>query len=411
MAYEDIVSYDEAIIRSLALAKDKPHTEWVNLFDALGRILSKEITCKKNLPSYNNAAMDGYAFAYKEGLRELHIKKTILAGSVVDACLMGNECYKIMTGAKVPFDADTIIPFEMCELHGETMVILPEKIKKGNALRLRGEEVQVGTILLEEGVHLSSRDIAFLASQGIMMVEVYKKLHIAVFSTGDELKSPWENANEDEIYDINALALISLLQEHGCSAHYCGVIPDNLESVTTYFAQMKQYDVLITSGGVSMGEADFVERALLSNGFEASFHGINIKPGKPMMMGKMGNTLVASLPGNPLAAYVNAFLFLVPLLKKLQGQKNFNFDYIVARNGADFKVKSGRVNLVLGELKQGSFYAYDDNRYGSGMIKPLHKSNAIVICDEETKNIEMGKNIKIVTFQSLFSQVMVSLKN
>ncbi|AFL68614.1 molybdopterin molybdotransferase MoeA [Sulfurospirillum barnesii] len=396
MAYEDIVSYDDAIIRSLALVKDKPHTEWVSLFDALGRTLAKKITCKKNLPSYNNAAMDGYAFTYKEGLRELHIKKTILAGSVVDACLMGNECYKIMTGAKVPFDADTIVPFEMCELHGETMVRLPEKIKKGNALRLKGEEADVGTILLEEGVHLNSRDIALLASQGIMMVEVYKKLHVAIFSTGDELKSPWENASEDEIYDINALALLSLLKEYGFEAHYCGVIPDNLESATAYFTQMKQYDVVITSGGVSMGEADFVERALLANGFEASFHGINIKPGKPMMMGQMGDTLVASLPGNPLAAYVNTFVFLLPVLKKLQGQKVFHFERIDALNKETFALRSGRVNFVLGSFSEGVFHAFDKNMYGSGMVKPLVGSNALWISDESKRSVEVDEKIKIL---------------
>ncbi|MCD8476939.1 MAG: hypothetical protein LRY68_02530 [Sulfurospirillum sp.] len=184
MAKASVVSFDEAIQCSRALATKKPHTEWVSLFDALGCTLAKKITCKKNLPSYNNAAMDGFAFTYKEGLRELNVKTTILAGSVVDACLVGNECYKIMTGAKVPFDADTIVPFEMCQVYDETMVILPEKVKKGDALRFKGEEATIGTTLLEEGRVLNSRDVALLASQGIMMVEVYKKLQIAVFPQG-----------------------------------------------------------------------------------------------------------------------------------------------------------------------------------------------------------------------------------
>jgi len=399
MKKEQAVSFDEAIALSLDLSSIKPHNKsWVSIFDALGRTLACEVICKKNLPSYNNAAMDGFAFKYEEGLGELRINTTILAGSVVEACLGTHECYKIMTGAKVPSDADTIIPFEDCLSYDETKIVLPSSIKKGNALRLKGEEESVGSVLLHEGTFLSSREIALLASQGISMVEVYKKLQIAVFSTGNELKSAWENANEDEIYDINALSLLSLLAEHGFVAHYCGVIPDNLEAATVYFSQMKQYDVLVTSGGVSMGEADFVERALLTNGFTASFHGINIKPGKPTMMGKMGETIVASMPGNPLAAYVNAFLFLIPLLKKQQGQKKFDFEAITARNAEPFKVKSGRVNLVLGTYANGEFYVFGENKYGSGMVKPLVNSNALWISDEEINGVEAGFEIQILLF-------------
>lgn len=398
MSKEQAVSFDDAISLSLELATTKPHRAWVSIFDALGRTLAREITCKKNLPSYNNAAMDGFAFKYCENVGELQIRTTILAGSVVEACLAENECYKIMTGAKVPDDADTIIPFEDCTFYDETKAVLPSSIKKGNALRLKGEEERIGSILLAEGTCLNSRDIALLASQGISMVEVYKKLQIAVFSTGDELKSPWESASEDEIYDINALSLISLLAEHGFVAHSCGVIPDNLEAATAYFARMKQYDVLVTSGGVSMGEADFIERALLANGFTASFHGINIKPGKPTMMGKMGETIVASMPGNPLAAYVNAFLFLIPVLKKFQGQKKFNFSTIHARNAEAFKVKSGRVNLVLGSFKDGVFHVFGANKYGSGMVKPLVSSNALWISDEKTSNIEAEQELNILLF-------------
>ncbi|KFL35175.1 MULTISPECIES: molybdopterin molybdotransferase MoeA [unclassified Sulfurospirillum] len=398
MGNEHTVSFDEAIALSLGLASSKPHHEWVSVFEALGRTLACEITCKKNLPSYNNAALDGFAFKYQEGLSELAIKTTILAGSVVEPCLDAKECYKIMTGAKVPSDADTIIPFEECLLYDEQKIVISPSIKQGNALRLKGEEERVGASLLSEGTCLTSRDIALLASQGINMVDVYKKLSIAVFSTGDELKSPWENATEDEIYDINALSLVALLAEHGFGAHYCGVIPDHLEAATEYFARMKQYDVLVTSGGVSRGEADFVERALLKNGFKASFHGINIKPGKPTMMGKMGETIVASMPGNPLAAYVNAFLFLIPVLKKLQGQKKFNFEPIDVHNAESFKVKSGRVNLVLGSVIDGKFHVFGANKYGSGMVKPLVQSNALWISDESIDHVGENAPMRILVF-------------
>ncbi|MBV5277603.1 MAG: molybdopterin molybdotransferase MoeA [Campylobacteraceae bacterium] len=405
------VSFDDAISLSLELASSKPQIEWVSLFNALGRTLAKEITCKKNLPSYNNAAMDGFAYMAVDGGKKLTIKKTILAGDIVNACLEKDECYKIMTGAKIPDDVDTIVPFEDTSFYDDCFVEIPSIFKKGNAVRLKGEEQQVGSLLFDEGDVLSAPVIAMLASQGITHIEVYRKLKIAVFSTGDELKEPWENASEDEIYDVNSIALISLFSEHGFEAHYCGVIPDNLEEATRYFSDMKKYDALVTSGGISMGEADFVEKALLSNGLEALFHGINIKPGKPTMMGKMGETIVASMPGNPLAAFVNAFIFLIPLFKKLQGQKKFNFHYIKAINQTFLKTKLGRVNIVLGNLENEKFEAFEHNKYGSGMITPLIGSNSILICNEKIEHCHIGDEVKILSFKSSFSSKKELFKN
>ena len=406
-----IVSFDEALHRSLALVQKEPSTQWVSLLDALGRVLGKEIVCQKNLPSYNNAAMDGFAFAYEPTKKTLNIKKRILAGQTLSPCLEKDECYKIMTGAQVPSDADTIIPFEMCTAYDDLTVTLPENIKKGNALRIKGEEQGVGSSLAQKGERIDSSLIALLASQGITHVEVYRKLTIAVLSTGDELKKPWEKASEDEIYDINAFALMALLKEHGFDAHYGGVVPDNVDAAVNYFDAMKAYDVIVTSGGVSMGEADFVEKALTANGFTSSFHGINIKPGKPTMFGKMSDTLVASLPGNPLAAYVNAFLFLLPMLRKREGCCEHHFDFITAINTSTLKLKDGRVNLVLGTCHNGFFTAHDNNKYGSGMILPIVRSNCILLSDERTSLLEAGKEVKIIIFKSSFSKTIEHLKN
>lgn len=411
MSKKESLSFDDAFASALSLANTTPPSEWVFLLDALGRTLCCDIVCSKNLPSYNNAAMDGYAFKWDEKEKPLQIKKRILAGECVEPCLNVNECYKIMTGAKIPEDADTIIPFEECVLTNDTSVCVPLHVKKGNAFRYKGEEQQEGTILLGKGEVLTSPKIALLASQGITHVEVYAKIKIAVISTGDELKKPWEKASEDEIFDVNAFALIALLKEQGFDASYAGVVADNLEKATAFFAALKTYNVVVSSGGVSMGEADFVEKALLANGFASSFHGINIKPGKPTMMGKMGQTIVASMPGNPLAAYVNAFVFLVPLLRKLQGQINFNFTCQPARNKSQLRVKSGRVNFVLGKVEKGVFEAYDNNRYGSGMIKPLINSTSVLICDEKKEVFEEGEWLKVLTFQALFISENGEMKN
>lgn len=394
----NIVSFDEAIDKSINLIQKENPKEFVSLFQSLGRVLAEDIICIKNLPAFNNSAMDGFAFKHKDLGKTLKINTTIYAGMSTKSSLEEGECYKIMTGAQVPSDVDSIIPFENCAHYDNNEVTLDNKTKKGNALRLKGEEQNEGSVLFKKGKIVTSSTIAMLASQGISTVVVYKKISIAIFSTGDELKEPWEKANDDEIYNVNSSALLSLLHEHGFAADYCGVIPDNLEESIDYFSKMKNYDAIITTGGISMGEADFVEDALKANGFKESFHGINIKPGKPTMMGTMGNTLVASMPGNPLAAYVNAFIFLIPALKKLQGNSEYMHDKIHAKNSEEFNVRPGRVNIVLGKLNDGKFKAFSKNKYGSGMITPIIESNAIFMSSQNDSLISANSHLKVYFF-------------
>jgi len=394
----NIVSFDEAIDKSINLIQKENPKEFVSLFQSLGRVLAEDIICIKNLPAFNNSAMDGFAFKHKDLGKTLKINTTIYAGMSTKSSLEEGECYKIMTGAQVPSDVDSIIPFENCAHYDNNEVTLDNKTKKGNALRLKGEEQNEGSVLFKKGKIVTSSTIAMLASQGISTVVVYKKISIAIFSTGDELKEPWEKANDDEIYNVNSSALLSLLHEHGFAADYCGVIPDNLEESIDYFSKMKNYDAIITTGGISMGEADFVEDALKANGFKESFHGINIKPGKPTMMGTMGNTLVASMPGNPLAAYVNAFIFLIPALKKLQGNSEYMHDKIHAKNSEEFNVRPGRVNIVLGKLNDGKFKAFSKNKYGSGMITPIIESNAIFLSSQNDSLISANSHLKVYFF-------------
>ncbi len=257
-----IVSLNVAQEKSLnLLTKDMP-IEWVSIFSALNRILAQSVTCKKNLPAFDNAAMDGFAFKHANSGKTLNIKDTIYAGMNIAPSLNDEECYKIMTGAQVPNDVDTIIPFENCLDYDDKVVNVGDKTKKGSALRIKGEEQKEGNVLFEAGELINSQVIAMLVSQGISTIPVYKKISIAIFSTGDELKEPWENANDDEIYNVNSSAILSLLKEQGFDADYCGVIPDNLKESINYFSRMKKYDAIVTTGGISMGEADFVEEAL-----------------------------------------------------------------------------------------------------------------------------------------------------
>ncbi len=376
-------------------------TTWISISDGPRRVLSSKITCKKNLPSFNNSALDGYAIKQSDCGKKLRIKETIFAGDVTQTELEQDECFKIMTGAKIPKSADTIVAFEDAIADGE-FVEIPKGIKKGNAFRKKGEEIAIGETLFEAGTFVDSTVLAMLASQGISQVEVYKDISIGIFSTGNELKEPWEEASDDEIYNVNSTSLIALFASYGFKADYCGVIPDDLEQSKIYFKKMKKYDFLVTTGGISMGEADFVEDALLYNGLKPLFHGINIKPGRPTMIGKMQDTIVASMPGNPLAAFVNAFLLLIPMLKKLQGYKDFEHAKLKAQISKELKVKPNRVNLVLGRYEDGKFFVTGDNRYGSGMVTPLVQSNALLVLDEDKALVKEDEEVNLIVFKGTF---------
>lgn len=414
----NFLDFEEAVKISLELAKTTTLKEIVPISKALGRIVSSDVICKKNLPSFNNSAMDGFAFKVDDCGKTLKIKKVIFAGdkgSDVNAILEQGECYKIMTGAKVPSDADTIIPIENCFDVSDSSVGIPEDIKVGSNLRLKGEEQKEGNVLFKKGEVINSSHITLLASQGLMMIEVFKQISIAVVSTGNELKEPWENANEEEIYNCNSYALVSLLEEAGFNATYSGVVPDNLEESINFISNLKTFDVIITTGGISMGDADFVGEAFVQNGLETAFHGVNVKPGRPIMMGSMENekkqTFVMCLPGNPLTAMVNMQLFAIPVLNKIQGNSGFYHDVIIAENQEVFKTKKGRVNLVLGNCKNGGFSVTRNNKYGSGMITALYESNCILVTQENTSSIEQNQMVKVIKFNNQLLQTQINIFN
>ena len=410
----NFLDFTDAVKKSLDLSIATTFTEMISIGEAIGRIIAKDVVCVKNLPSFNNSAMDGFAVKFEDAGKVLSINKTIFAGDKgekVKESLLKNECYKIMTGAKVPSDVDTIVPIENCFDVTEKTVKIPSDIKKGANLRLKGEEQKEGNVLFRKGEEINSSHITLLASQGLVMIEVFRKISIAVLSTGNEIKEPWERADEEEIYNCNSFALISQLKEKGFDATYCGVIPDNLEDSKNYIKNLKNYDVIITSGGISMGDADFVGEAFLQNGLQTAFHGVNIKPGRPIMMGKMQNIVVICLPGNPLTAMVNIYLFALPMLKKLQGETSINHGFIKAINQKEFKTKAGRVNVVLGKVQNGEFFVTRDNKYGSGMITVLYESNSILVTNEQTSNINQNQEIKLLEFNGKFFEENIDILN
>ncbi len=391
-----VVGFKEALEIGLNSVKNSKEPEIVNLKEALGRVVYEDILAVKNLPTFTNSAMDGYGFRFEDKDNKLKIVKKIYAGDIVEPILNKNECYKIMTGAKVPSDVDTIIPYEKVEKNKEFIKILDKNLKKGNAIRLKGEEIKEKELLIKKGERLDYAKIALLASQGIMQIKVYKRLSIGIISGGDELKEPWEEASEDEVYNINGIHFEMLLKHYGFESEYLGKLADNLEEIEEFIDKLKGYDVIITSGGISGGDADFTKKAFVDKGLKELFHGVKIKPGHPTMFGIIKDSFVMAFPGNPLAAIINLLLLGIPVISKMQGVKDFNFTKVSLFMSQDLYLKGGRVNIVLGEMQQKLFIPYKNNKYGSGMITPLVKSNAIVIFDEQKEFVAKGEEVEAI---------------
>ena len=364
--------------------------EFASLERATGKILAQDVVAVKNLPSFDNAAMDGYALKFDDFSEPLSIAATVLAGDEAEIALKKGECVKIMTGAKMPTNADTVVPFEDAILQ-DGKLSPQSKVKKFNALRYKGEEVKAGEILLRKGEILTPARVMMLAAQGIYCVCVERELRIGVFSSGDEVVEPWQNASEEQIYNANGAGIASLLQSFGFASSYAGIIKDDLES-TTRALETAEFDVIITSGGASKGEADFMKTALLNLGFSELFDGVNIRPGRPSKAFIKDKKIVFILPGNPMAAFLMCFLLVVPFLK---GEQLEEIDAVLNQ---DVKIKSGRQNIVLGSFLEGKFSVTDNNKFGSGMITPLIKSNAVLVTSESLGELKAGEIVKILKF-------------
>ncbi len=373
--------------KALDLALDKAfvikESQKVALEESLNRVLANNIYAKRDLPPFDNSAMDGYAFKYKDINEALNEVGTILAGDKREYTLKDKECLKIMTGAKVPKDCDTIAQIELTKKENGK-VFIDKSIKKYNAIRRKGEELEKGVVLLEKGTLLTPANIALLASQGINEIEVFRKLKIAIIATGSELKELGEKANKDELYNINAINIKLHLKKIGFDSKYLGIIPDNLEQSVEFIKKLNNFDVIITTGGISKGDADFTKKAFLENSMREIFHGVKVKPGHPTMFGIMNTTYIMAMPGNPLAAILNIFTLSLPVLRKLGGVKNYQNNFYKFRLSSDLKLKGDRVNLILGEVKEDKFYPYNNNKYGSGMIIPLVKSNVLAVLEKNS---------------------------
>ena len=316
------LSCEVALQRLLAAITPLQDSERVNLRAALGRVLRHAISAPVAVPAHTNSAMDGYAINASDiptqGLNQLRVIGVALAGKPFNGTLGAREAVRIMTGAVVPEGADTIVLQEQAsETAGE--VTIDARHRRGQHVRLAGEDLAVGSTVLAAGRRLSPADLGLIASLGIGEVTVIRRVRVAFFSTGDELRSLGEPLGRGDIYDSNRYTLFGMLAELGVDAVDLGVVGDNPAALSAAFSSAAEMaDVVITSGGVSVGEADYT-KAVLGELGEVRFWKVAMKPGRPLAFGRLGRASFFGLPGNPVSVMVTFYLFVQPALEKLMG--------------------------------------------------------------------------------------------
>lgn len=404
---KQLLSLKEALERIKASIHPVSGTEKIMLQNALGRVLSESVYSPINIPHDRNAAMDGYAFASSDIAHKQAFALSLVGASWAGRPFLGQlkpgQCISIFTGAVVPSEADSVIMQEHVQVQGQTIHFLADT-KAHQNIREAGEDVKQGGLLCAHPKILTAVDLGLLASAGICDVTVRRSVKIAFFSTGDELTALGQPLESGKIYDSNRYILNGLLADACYSAVDLGVIPDNKQKLEDSLVEAsKNYDVIITTGGASVGEADYVKEILESCG-EVNFWKIAIKPGKPLAFGKIGQCYLFGLPGNPVAVITTFQQIVTPALKQLSGAPYSKPLQLTATCTSTLKKAPGRQEFQRGILTQddnGEFFVAASGKQGSHILSSMSQANCHIVLPSECKGMQAGDRVTVEPF-SLF---------
>lgn len=380
---------------------DALSSEIITIESSVGRIVAQEYKANLNLPRFDNSAMDGYAVRLRDSGKRVICNGVIYAGDrVSDEEIRMGTSMKIMTGAPIPKGAQAIVPREDVTIKGE-LIHLPHDIKESAHVRYEGEDIRIGDTIITQGEKVTPYTIALLASQGITHIEVYRKVQVAIFSTGDELAHHYEEIAPYQLYNSNAPSFVARATSLGCETTYINSSGDSIESLQRAIKKALHCDVIITSGGVSVGDKDYTKEAFKELGMETYFEKVDIKPGKPTTFGKLGSTYVVNLPGNPLASVVNFEMFIKPLILTLQGDSACYHGVIETSVNTKCNIKKGKYSVLLGKYDGKHFYPLA--KQSPGMVSPLHDADAMALLAPEVAHIKSGAILKIIPIKFSFN--------
>ena len=402
-----MLTLDQARNNMLEQLSFPTQIETLNLQQAANRICAEDVISPINVPSFDNSAMDGYAvrLADLEKSLTLSVAGKSFAGIPFQGSWPAQSAIRIMTGAMIPEGADAVVMQEQVNINEDGTITLSELPKINQNIRRIGEDVKKGDIVLTQGDELNAVSLPLLASLGISEVKCYHRLKVAILSTGDELVEVGKPLEIGQIYDTNRFTVKLLLEKLHCEVIDLGLLPDNeAEFEKAFISAQKQSDLVITSGGVSVGEADFTKTVLEKVG-EINFWKLAIKPGKPFAFGKLENAWFCGLPGNPVSALVTFYQLVQPLIAKLQGQKRWKnparFSAIASTN---LKKAPGRLDFQRGFYhinSQGQIEVKSVGFQGSHLFSAFIKSNCFIVLEQERGNVSAGECVTIELFNHL----------
>lgn len=379
-------------------------TEIISLSQALDRIIAAPMNAVLNVPAHANSAMDGYALRAKDATltQPLRIIGKSLAGHGFGHALEPNTCVRITTGSIIPAGADCVVIQENTALK-DSKILLKQIPKPGENIRSCGEDIAVGDSVIAKGQRLGPIHIALLASQGIDKIEVIRRLRVAVASTGDELITPGQPLPSGHIYDSNRYGMIALLRRLSVDVFDLGLIPDEPDAIRqAYGIGAQQADAVISCGGVSVGDADFVRDTLAQVG-HVHFWKVAIKPGKPFAFGSIGESHFFGLPGNPVSAMVTLHQLVVPILQFMSGEMPEAVRTHTAIAASDFKKSPGRCDYQRATLRRdsGQFYVQSNGSQGSGVLTSYTGANCYAVLEAERGNVSPGETVTVLPFDHL----------
>ncbi len=391
-----MISFKEALKIHSSIPLKPLEIEVISLFESIGRVLAEDIICTHSLPKFNQSAMDGYGFKMQDLGKKTQVIQHIFAGDDVSALeVKENECVKIMTGAMVPKGIETIIPIEcMLESH-ENSALAPKDFKINANIRQKGENASLNSVLVPKNTRLNYGHIALIASQGFKEIKAFRKLKIALFSSGDELVPLGQNALECQVYDVNSVGIFNMLKNY--NTHFLGVLKDD-KNLQLKILESQDYDVILSSAGVSVGDKDFFKDALKEKNALFYYEKVNLKPGKPVTLAQLNQSIIIGLPGNPLSCLVVLRVLILPLLERLSLNKDFKLKPFKAQINAPLKLKDKRAHLILGNYSNHQFIPYNNNRYESGAIQALAQVDSIALIDEGVGLVQ--GEIEILRFEN-----------
>lgn len=368
----------------------------------LGRVLAEPLAAPFDVPPADNSAVDGYAVGSADipadGRRELAVIGDLAAGAVFEGTVRSGQALRIMTGAPMPAGADTVYPQEIVERDGDRVRV--GALDKGANVRRRGEDVQAGTIVIEAGTVLRPQELGLLTSLGIYQTAVHRRPRVGLMSTGDEVAEPGTRRRPGQIYDANRFTLRGSIEQCGGEVVDFGIVPDVRDTLRARLAEAADgADVVVTSGGVSVGAYDLV-KAVLADVGAIEFWQVAMQPGRPLAYGRIGDATFFGLPGNPVASMLAFMLFVRPALFKLAGRRDVFPGTFPARAAEAMRKKTGRTEYKRGVLTHGEhgWEVRMTGPQGSGILSSMVAGNCLIVLEEERGDVQPGEAVTVEPF-------------